>query len=253
MLARQSTVPSPPNQRPQISLPRAENRQGRLLHGYLHKTSNSLCGIKGYASLIVDGIPLDGCTERWARKIIAEVEQLEAIYRSVQDMAFPAQKQSAGADLDATLRRAVIAAERRHPNLCVRCCAGPPGDLLLPAHDLELALAEILANCAEGDGDTAAVQVTVRTLTRGDRSLALLLRDDGPGLRPGLINEAADPFVTTKAGHLGIGLARVDTLMDMYGLNWTLRSLPGMGTAIELTVAMPRDGGRSEAAKGSAR
>ena len=168
-------------------------------------------------------------------------------------MAFPEQKQSAGADLETTIRRAVTAAERKHRNLCVSCSAGPPGDLLLPAHDLELALAEILANCAESDTDTAAVRVTIRTLTREDRKLALLVRDDGPGLRPGLIDEAADPFVTTKPGHLGIGLARVDTLMDMYGLNWTLRSLPSMGTAIELTVAMARDGDCTAAAEGSAR
>ena len=65
------------------------DRRGRLLRGYLHKSSNSLCGIKGYASLIAGGTDTAGRATTWARKIIAEVEQLESIYHSVRDMAFP--------------------------------------------------------------------------------------------------------------------------------------------------------------------
>ena len=49
----------------------------RLLVGYLHKTSNTLCGIKGYASLIA-GRESDGeQAGQWARKIIFEVERME--------------------------------------------------------------------------------------------------------------------------------------------------------------------------------
>ncbi len=48
---------------------------------------------------------------------------------------------------------------------------------------------------------------------------------------------AANPFVTTKEGHHGVGLTRVDTLMEMYGLDWKLESEAGRGTSIRLEVA----------------
>ena len=65
----------------------------------------------------------------------------------------------------------------------------------------------------------------------------LFRSDDGPGMALDLLAQAIDPFVTTRDGQLGIGLARVDTILDMYGLGWGLRSAPGLGTTVTLEVA----------------
>ncbi len=59
----------------------------KLLNGYLHKTSNSLCGIKGYASLIAEPETSIEQAMQWARKIVNEVERMEAIYHSVGILA----------------------------------------------------------------------------------------------------------------------------------------------------------------------
>jgi C4-dicarboxylate-specific signal transduction histidine kinase len=66
----------------------------------------------------------------------------------------------------------------------------------------------------------------------------MCIRDsDGPGLPPSLLAHAADPFVTTKPDRLGIGLARVDTLMDMYALPWSLTNRAAGGALVTLEVA----------------
>jgi signal transduction histidine kinase len=214
------------------------DRRGSLLRGYLHKSSSSLCGIKGYASLIAGGPGGSLRTAAWARKIIAEVDRLESIYRSVQDMAFPAPLPGAsGICLAAVLADACDAASARQPNL--RCGPLPAGGgrLLLPAGDLLQILAAILDNC--GECRTGPVEVSF-TLGCGaaDRQL-LSVADDGPGMPRELLAQVLDPFVTTRPGHLGIGLARVDTIMDMHGLGWGLRSIPGQGTTVSLEVARP--------------
>jgi len=67
--------------------------------------------------------------------------------------------------------------------------------------------------------------------------VALLVVDAGPGLPSSLLPEAAAPFVTTKPGHLGIGLARVDTIMEMHGLTWSLANGAGGGAVATLEVA----------------
>ncbi len=214
------------------------DRRGRLLRGYLHKSSNSLCGIKGYASLIAGGTGASLRTAAWARKIIAEVERLETIYRSVQDMAFPAPTPGdRGTRLSRVLGDACDAAAARHANLRLgplpTCC----GLLLLPAGDLLQVLAAILDNAAESRPD--AVEVTTQVATGESGRLFLTVADDGPGMPASLLAQALDPFVTTRPGHLGIGLARVDTIMDMHGLGWGLRSVPGLGTTVSLEVASP--------------
>ncbi len=208
--------------------------RGRLLSGYLHKTSNSLCGIKGYASMIARGPGAAARPEAWARKIIAEVEKLETIYRSIQEMAFPQLADPGDAHLDHALRVALTAASKPHGNLQVSAPLPLAGRLLLPARDLELIVTEVLANSAESrDGD---VQVRVETGEAAGGRCWVSLADDGPGMAPELLMQAPDPFVTTRNGHLGIGLARVDTIMDIYGLGWGLRSAPGAGTVVTLEI-----------------
>ena len=211
------------------------DRRGRLLRGYLHKSSNSLCGIKGYASLIAGGADAPGRATTWARKIIAEVERLETIYNSVRDMAFPVPTPGAGdIDLGLVVTDALDAAQLRHENLTIGETPRTCGRLQLPAGDLLQILAAVLDNSAESRDEP--VHVTADINRDGDR-VALVLSDDGPGMPPELLAQAIDPFVSTRDGHLGIGLARIDTIMDMHGLGWGLRSVPGQGTTVTLDVA----------------
>jgi signal transduction histidine kinase len=214
------------------------DRRGRLLRGYLHKSSNSLCGIKGYASLIAGGPVVAGRTTAWARKIIAEVERLENIYQSVRDMAFPVPAPSLGGHrLAPAMADAFDAAAARHANLRLAPLPAIDGELMLPAGDLLQVLAAILDNSAESRDEP--VEVTTTVVEAAGPRLVLMLSDDGPGMPPELLAQAIDPFVTTRDRRLGIGLARVDTIMDMHGLGWGLRSVPHVGTTVSLEVARP--------------
>lgn len=210
----------------------------RLLRSYLHKTSNSLCGIKGYASLIAAPDQDTDKQAGWAQKIIREVERMEAIYRSVHDLTSPRGDPDRGADLPRLLDDVFRVCERRCPGLQVFSGRVPRAELLLPKGDLCLVLTELLLNGVEGnDGLGRPSRVEVTALTQPTGRLALRLRDDGPGMEADLLSQACDPFVTTKEGHLGVGLTRVQTLLEMYGLAWTLVSAPGEGTAVTLEVA----------------
>lgn len=210
------------------------DRQGRLMRGYLHKTSNNLCGIKGYASLIAAG-GADRQVAKWAHQILAEVELMERIYRSVQDIAFAPPAVPPNGDLATVVTAAVAAARLRCATLTVRVLGNAAAPLLLPARDLQLTLEELLTNAAEAS--PAGARVTITTLAGRRDRLQLQVADDGPGLPPAILAAAADPFVTTKPGRLGIGLARVDTLMDMYSLPWSLANRPGGGAVVVLEVA----------------
>jgi nitrogen fixation/metabolism regulation signal transduction histidine kinase len=217
---------------------RRDGPQGRLLRGYLHKTSNTLCGIKGYASLIAEDTERAAEAARWARRIIAEVERLEDIFRSVGDLTDPVAAVETGADLGLIVTAAAAAVRTAHPAVTWRTETMPRADLLLPAADLGLVMRELLANAAEGrGGGGGARNVGVCTTIGPNGRIALHVADDGPGMEPALAAQAADPFVTTKDGRAGVGLTRVETLLDMYGLAWRLHTEAGLGTMITLEVA----------------
>ncbi len=216
--------------------------QGRLLRGYLHKTSNSLCGIKGYASLIAEEDYLDNPAVKWALKIIREVEKMEDIFRSVGDLTGSTAETYGQQTLSNVLDEVIKQALCEHDNLRIRCGSIPEGCLLLPAADLFLVLKEVLKNSAESVSakkDTVTVEIDFTLSCEG--RISLRLQDDGPGIPAEMSDQVIDPFLTTKNGHLGIGLTRVDTLLDMYGLAWILTSTEQQGTAVTLGAAKAMD------------
>ncbi|MEN8005384.1 MAG: HAMP domain-containing sensor histidine kinase [Candidatus Krumholzibacteriota bacterium] len=215
-----------------------ERQDRRLLVGYLHKTSNTLCGIKGYASLIADREAGAGQAGRWARKIIAEVERMEEIFRSVGDLTRGRQNPDVGVDLPGLVHDVAKEIARNGWGLDLQVGDIPAGELKLPVADLVLMLSEILNNCAESRAsDSDRVSAAIHGERDRDGRVFLKVKDDGCGMDDGLLAQATSPFVTNKEGHHGVGLTRVDTLMEMYGLAWTLESQAGRGTNIRLEVA----------------
>ena len=173
----------------------------RLLRSYLHKTSNSLCGIKGYASLIATPDQDTTKSAGWAEKIIREVERMEAIYRSVHDLTAPKGNPDRGVDLPGLLDDVFRVCESRCRGLQVLCGRVPRASLLLPKGDLCLVLTELLLNSVEGvEGQPGPARVEVTAMREPTGRLALRLRDNGPGIDPHLLAQACDPFVTTKDG-----------------------------------------------------
>ena len=236
-----SLTASPPA-RPSKDRLRRDLPQGKLLRGYLHKTSNSLCGIKGYAGLIARKDQPQTSIVDWARKIICEVEKMESIYRSVGDLAQPSFSVGACAEVGRILLHAKEHCCRRFPLLSVTLPCLPECTSVLPAADLNQVIVELLANSAEGaTGKEHPVSVVISWMSWGNK-MALRVTDDGPGLDPVINRQALNPFVTTKSGHVGIGLNRVETILDMHGVDWTLNSTPGGGTTIVLGIAEMRNG-----------
>ena len=114
----------------------------------------------------------------------------------------------------------------------------PHGELMLPAADLALILKEILKNSAESnEANPGQVKVEISGMSIPGGRIFLEIRDDGSGMDEVLMEQALSPFVTTKNGHHGVGLTRVDTLMDMYGHGWSMESEEGQGTRVLLEVA----------------
>jgi len=215
------------------------NRPDRkLLVGYLHKTSNTLCGIKGYASLITDREVHGEKACRWAKKIILEVERMEEIFRSVGDLTRGRRHPDMGVDLPGLVSDEASACAADLVGLDLVLGPIPAGELRIPAADLVLILKEVLKNCHESAYPiSTGVRVEISGMTMPGGRIFLEVRDHGCGMDAELAAQASLPFVTTKENNHGVGLTRVDTLMDMYGLVWSLESEEGMGTRVRLEVA----------------
>jgi len=99
--------------------------------------------------------------------------------------------------------------------------------------DLSLHILDIVENSIRAQ----AKRVEISVVEDEEKDLlALEIKDDGKGMAQEILNQAAGPFFTTKAGRrIGMGLALLAQATKEANGNFEISSAPGGGTRIEAT------------------
>ncbi|MGN7158950.1 sensor histidine kinase [Sphingomonas sp. SAFR-052] len=94
---------------------------------------------------------------------------------------------------------------------------------------LEQVLVNLLTNALEAVRDTPDARVEVQVEPAGDRVL-LIVADNGPGIDPAIADDIFQPFVTSKADGLGLGLGIVRDIVTEFGGTVTVVPSPAGAT-----------------------
>ncbi|WP_396604508.1 sensor histidine kinase [Bradyrhizobium sp. YCK136] len=78
--------------------------------------------------------------------------------------------------------------------------------------------------------------ITLRAGTVDSETLAITVRDSGPGIPPDDMARLFDPFFTTKDGGMGMGLAICRRTLEAHGGRLSVVSTPGSGATFHLTL-----------------
>jgi PAS domain S-box-containing protein len=110
---------------------------------------------------------------------------------------------------------------------------------------LQTSLLNLAINSRDAGADEVALHV--RRTARGE--VQLELRDDGHGMTPEVAERAVVPFFTTRpsTSSSGLGLAMVASFAEASHGELEIRSAPGTGTTVTLTLpALPDDAARPQ-------
>jgi len=78
--------------------------------------------------------------------------------------------------------------------------------------------------------------VTVQAGLVASGSLAITVKDTGPGIAPEDLPRLFEPFFSTKHGGMGMGLAICRTTVEAHGGQLSADSAPGSGAIFRLTL-----------------
>ncbi|MGB0582841.1 MAG: response regulator, partial [Limisphaerales bacterium] len=111
---------------------------------------------------------------------------------------------------------------------------------------LQQALEKILDNAIEAVGDEGTISLTTQNRVFEEDSydgyikipagafVCVEINDSGPGIPEDMIGKVLDPFVTSKKGHRGLGLAWAYGLITNFSGNLIVASEAGQGTTIRV-------------------
>jgi two-component system sensor kinase FixL len=109
--------------------------------------------------------------------------------------------------------------------------------VLVDKVQIQQVLLNLIRNAVEAMSDSPRRELTVSTRLAKGRMVDISITDTGPGLAPEVADRLFQPFVTTKASGMGVGLSICRTIVEAHGGRIWVDDNPGGGAVFHLTVA----------------
>ena len=186
--------------------------------------------------------------DRSTQTIVQQVEAMKQMVAAFSEYAKVPEMHISEFDLGAMVRQVSDLYHAQDPRVAFGLSLDPrAGSLAADPGRIRQLLNNLLTNSLEAlDGRPNPV-IMIETQRVGDQ-VALTVVDNGPGFQGGLLEQAFDPYVTTKPKGTGLGLAIVRRIVEEHGGTVEVDNAPQGGARVRITLpAAAREARRAEA------
>ena len=216
---------------------------GEMARQVAHEIKNPLTpirlGVQHLKRARTDGrVDFDKVLDQNVTRILSEIDRLDEIARAFSRYgSVPAERAPAESIDVCSVVRDVVGLEQMGAGDGVRwsiagCDAPVVG--LAGADELK----EVLLNLLENARHAHATNVSI-SVARDDGSVVLRVRDDGDGIPPNILPRVFEPHFSTKTSGSGLGLAISRQIIDGWGGEMSIESVPRSGTTVTIRLRAP--------------
>ncbi|MCP4669628.1 MAG: PAS domain S-box protein [Deltaproteobacteria bacterium] len=212
---------------------------GRLAAGIAHEIRNPLSSIKGFATYFKERyreVPED---QKTADVLIQEVERLNRVIGQLLEFARPLNLRKQPASLATLIQHSlkVVQGEADKKGVIIHLDDAPETiTISLDPDRFQQVLLNLYLNAIESMGEGGSLGVAYH-LDEDSDSVVVNISDTGAGIREEDLPHVFDPYFTTKSTGTGLGLAIVHNIVEAHGGQVRVRSRPGQGTTV--TISLP--------------
>jgi signal transduction histidine kinase len=203
-------------------------------------------GLTEMRRLLQDGLKEDiGEASELVRDSVEGLEELSELAQSLKDFSRLDRAQTGSFNVNDGLERTLLIVRNKlKDRITVNQELGEVPSINCSPSQVNQVFLNLITNAADAiDGQG---EITIRTWGHAD-GVSVSIADTGCGIAPDDLGKIRDPFYTTKevGKGTGLGLSIVDRIVSDHGGELDIRSEPGNGTTI--TVTLPMGGAVHEA------
>lgn len=210
---------------------------GEIAAGVAQELRNPIFGISSAAQLLRFRAREDPVMERNVGRILREVERLNRMVTTLVELGRPiALKLSAG-DPDLVWDDVLESERGRLESRAVavrRTRPGAPASIPIDGGLLAQAFRSILSNAVEAAPE--ATDLTLASVLLPDGSWRCRLTNGGEPIAPELLPRVFEPFLSTKPGSTGVGLALAQRIVEAHHGAIAITSTTEAGTTATVTL-----------------
>ena len=210
---------------------------GNTVAQVAHEIKNRLVVLGGFARSIEKRANDAEGTRTKARIISQEVNKLEHMLKQITEFSKPIHLEIEITSLSDWLERVVHKlAELTPKGLTIKMSLDPHTlEVRIDAERMEQVVVNLIKNAMEAM--EAVGTITISTCSQ-EQGVALIIKDDGPGMSDEVRNQIFEPFFTTKKEGTGLGLAISRKIVLDHGGNILCESSPDKGTTFTITFPL---------------
>lgn len=218
---------------------------GEMVSGIAHEVNQPLAAIRNYASacrrMLESGQTTPQELAGILDKIGRQAERAGQVIRGLRSMVRQREAERALLDLNPLIEEVAQLVETdlrgSAQRLVLELAPGLPR-ILGDGVQIQQVAMNLIRNAAEAMREAGRGEVVrVRTLLGADGMLWMQVRDEGPGVAAELEARLFDPFLTTKAQGMGLGLSICKSIVQAHGGDLTYRRAAQGGA--EFRVSLP--------------
>jgi len=204
---------------------------GQLTAGLAHELRNPLGTMKASAEVLLKQLDTQPDVAReMAGYIRDEVDRTSSLITRFLDFARPLEPKLAPADVNSVVDRALAEVRCRIPPpevSFVRNYSPDIGPAMMDEQLIERVFSNLLANAVDASPPGATITIKTRPALRG---VEITVIDRGSGIEKAQMESIFNPFFTTKANGVGLGLGIVSSIVDGHKGRLEVESEPGQGS-----------------------
>jgi signal transduction histidine kinase len=224
----------------QEQLLRAERlaAMGNLVKGIAHEIRNPIMTIGGFALRVKDSASENPGLQKYTGIIISETIRLENLVKKVNEFLEVQSSSIKPEEIEPIINDVIakfrILAEKQGVQTVVYIDHDLPL-IELDRHQITTALSNIVENSIEAMRNGGKIDLAVDT--KDDRFIRITVRDNGAGIAGDDLDSVYDPFVTSKASGIGLGLTMVYQIIKNHEGEIEIASKKAEGTTV--TIVLP--------------
>jgi signal transduction histidine kinase len=211
---------------------------GRLAATIAHEVNNPLQVVRTRLELAQEGIDSGQPVHREDLEIVnREIERVAQILQGLRNLLRPGEETQTVIDVNDAVREVWRLLEkqiRRQGITSIMDLASESPRVLGHGNQLRQVLLNLALNALEAMPEGGELQVT--TAANSEGKVLITVADTGAGIPSTNLAQIFEPFYTTKAQGLGLGLAVCLTIIEAHGGEISVESKPGQGAAFRIEL-----------------
>jgi signal transduction histidine kinase len=216
---------------------------GQNVSALVHEVSQPLTAINNYAaaSILLMKSSQPARLMPILQQLAEQAERAADIVRHLREFIARQKSERRAVAIPGLLRDAIrlaLAGSSEHPPVIEMRFSSVAPSAIVDRVQIEQVIFNLVRNAIEAMTDGPRRLLTIGTKLTRDNMVEISIGDTGPGLPAEIRTKLFEPFVTTKAGGLGVGLSICRVIIEAHGGQLQAEDNTGGGTVFRFTLPL---------------